>query len=134
VKAFEKLISQKKIILKLEVEHSQLKVIHLVSGSKYNPSYEELQQAPAMNTFEKLIFQKKIILKLEVEHSQLKNDFECLKDDHASIVNEKNVILCIEPRKESSPKYVLNWMDFTSCETCPSLHVEIKSLTHKLVV
>jgi hypothetical protein len=86
----------------------------------------------AIKAFEKLIALNKIILKLEVGLSQLKNDFECLKDEHASLVDEKIVIPCIEPPKANSSKYDSNWMDFSSCETCHSLHQEIKSITHKL--
>ena len=113
--------------------HKHHEVICSDSKSESNPSYEELQQAlvdmhgDAMKAFEKLIAQKKIILKLEPELSQLKNDFKCLKNEHASIVNEKIVIPLIESPKENSFKYDSNWMDLASCETCPSLHEEIKS-------
>jgi predicted nuclease with TOPRIM domain len=73
------------------------------SESKFNPSYEQLQQAlqemhvEALNAFQKLITQKKTILKLESELSQLKNDFECLKEEHTSHVHEKLKISCHEP-------------------------------------
>jgi len=37
----------------------------------------------------------------------------------------------IESSKTKSPKYD-NWMDFASCEICPSLHEGINSLNKKL--
>jgi len=55
-----------------------------------------------------------------------------LKDEHASLVNEKIVNPTIEPHKENPPIYDSNWMDFASCETYPSLYEKIKSLTKKL--
>jgi hypothetical protein len=55
-----------------------------------------------------------------------------LKDDHASLINEKIVMPYIESPKRNPPKYDSNMMDFASYETCPSLHEEIKSLTLKL--
>jgi len=81
----------------------------IYSDSESNPSFEELQQdlvdmyGDAMKDFEKLIFQKKDILKLEVELSQLKNDSECLKDGHASLINEKIVMSYIESPKQNPP-------------------------------
>lgn len=113
-------------------------VIHSDFEFESNPCYEELRQAlvdmhgDAIKAFEKLISLKKIIPKLKVELSQHKNDFECLKDEYASLVDEKIAIPCIEPPKENSPKYDSNWIDLASCETCHSLHEEIKSLTRKL--
>jgi len=97
--------------------------------SKY--SIEEMH-VEYLNAFEKLIAQNKTILKLESETSKLKEAFESLINEHASLVNEKIVNPTIEPPKEDPPKYDSNWMDFASCETCPSLHEEIKSLNKKL--
>jgi len=100
--------------------HKHHEAIHFDSESESNPFYEELEQAlvdmhdDAMKAFEKLIAKKKIILKLEVERSQHKKYFECLKDEHASLVNKKIVIPCIEPPKANSPKYDWNWMNFVS--------------------
>jgi len=69
-----------------------------------------------------LISHKKTILKLESEIYKLKEAFESLRDKHASLVNEKIVNPTIESPKKNSPKYDSNWMDFGSCDTCPSLH------------
>jgi len=82
--------------------------------------------AESLNDFEKLISQKKTILKLESE------TFESLRDEHASLVSEKFVNPSNESPKKNSPKYDSSWTDFASCETCPSLHEEIKSLNKKL--
>ena len=87
--------------------------------------------AESLNAFEKLITQKKTILKLESEISKLKEAFKSLRDEHALLVNEKIVSPTIESPKTKSPKYD-NWMDFASCEICPSLHEEINSLNKKL--
>lgn len=86
----------------------------------------------ALNAFEKIIAQKKNILKLEKELSHLKIDFECLKEKHAYLVNEKILIPCLESPKQNSPNYDSNWMNFSRCETCPTLHMEIEFLTLKL--
>jgi hypothetical protein len=107
------------------------------SYSDFKPTYKDLQDsieemhAESLNAFEKLIGQKKSILKLESEISKLKEAFESLKDKHALLVNEKTVSPKIESPKTKSPKYD-NWMDFASCEICPSLHEEINSLNKKL--
>jgi len=92
------------------------KVIYPDSESESNASYEELQQAlvdmlgDAMKSFEKLIPQKKVILKLKSSLHNL-NDFKCLKDDHASLVNEKIVIPCIEPPKANPPSMIqIGWI------------------------
>jgi hypothetical protein len=53
-------------------------------------SIEEIH-AESLNAFEKLIAQKKIILKLEYEISKHKEAFESLRDEHASLVNEKKL-------------------------------------------
>jgi len=87
--------------------------------------------AESLNAFEKLIAQKKTILKLESEVSKLNEEFESLRDEHALLVNEKIVSPTIVSPKTKSPKYD-NWMDFDSCEICPSLHEEINSLNKKL--
>ena len=87
--------------------------------------------AESLNAFDKLIAQKKTILKLESEISKLKDAFESLRDEHVLLVNEKIVSPTIESPKTKSPKYD-NWMDFASCEICPSLHEEINSLNKKL--
>jgi len=50
-----------------------------------------------LNAFGKLMAKKKTILKLGKELSQLINDFECFKEEHASLVNEILVIPCLEP-------------------------------------
>jgi len=71
-------------------------------------------------------------LKLESEISKLKEAFEILRDEHASLVSEKILNLIIESPKKNSPKYNSSWMDFSSCETCPRLHEEIKYLNKKL--
>jgi hypothetical protein len=42
----------------------------------------------SINGFKKPSAQNKVIIKLEAKLSQIKNDFECLKIDHASLVNE----------------------------------------------
>ena len=55
-----------------------------------------------------------------------------MRDEHASLVNEKIVSPTIESPKQDPAKYDSRWMDFASCETCPSLHEEIKSLNKKL--
>jgi len=68
---------------------------------------------------------------LEFEISKLKEAFENLRDEHASLVNEKIVSPTIESPTKNSPKYD-NWMTFPICETFPSLHGEIKSLNKKL--
>ena len=70
-------------------------------------------------------------MKLESKISKLKEAFESLRDEHALLVNEKILSPTIESSKENSLKYD-NWMDYTSCEICPSLHEEIKSLNKKL--
>jgi len=87
--------------------------------------------AESLNAFEKLIAQKKIILKLESEISKLKEVYESLKGEHALHVNEKIVSPTTESPNIKSHKYD-NWMDFASCEICPSLHEEINSLNKKL--
>ena len=108
------------------------------SYSNYKPTYKDLQDffeemhVESLNAFEKLIAQKKTILKLESEIYELKEAIENLRDEHALLVNEKIVNPTIESPKENSPKYDSNWMDFASCETCPSLHEEIKTLNKKL--
>ena len=79
-----------------------------------------------------MIAQKKTILKLESEIAKLKEAFESLRDEHASLVSDKIVNPTIESPKKNSPKYDSSWMDFASCETCPNLHEEIKSLNKKL--
>ena len=68
---------------------------------------------------------------MESEISKHKESFQSLRDKHASLVNEKIVSRTIESPKRNSPKYD-NWMDYASCEICPSLHQEIKSLNKKL--
>ncbi|AES87858.1 hypothetical protein MtrunA17_Chr4g0017881 [Medicago truncatula] len=87
--------------------------------------------AESLNDFDKLIAQNKTILKLESEISKIKEAFECLRNKHALLVNEKIVSPTIETPKKKSPKYN-NWMDFSSCEICPSFHEEINSLNKKL--
>lgn len=85
-------------------------VIYSDSVSEFKPTYEDLQYSidemhvESLNAFEKLIAKKKNILKLESEISKLKEAFECLKDEHASLVNEKIVNPTIEPHKENPPK------------------------------
>ena len=54
-----------------------------------------------------------------------------MKNDHPSLVNERTTIPLIESPKFELSKYS-NWMDFVSCEVCPSLHEDIKSLKIKL--
>jgi len=106
------------------------------SYSDFKSTYKDLQDSieemhvESLNAFEKLIAQKKTILKLESEISKVKEAFESLRDEHTSPVNEKIVSPTIESPKKNSPKYD-NWMDCASCETCPSLHEEIKSLNKK---
>jgi len=108
------------------------------SYSDFKPAYKDLQDsikemhAESLNSFEKLIAQKKTILKLESEISKLKEAFESLRDEHASLVNDKIVSLSIESPKQDLPKYDTKWMDFSICEIFPSLHEEIKSLNKKL--
>ena len=70
-------------------------------------------------------------MKLESKISKLKEAFESLRDEHALLVNEKIVSPTIKSPKTKSPKYD-NWMDFASCEICPSIHEEINSLNKKL--
>jgi len=107
------------------------------SYSNFKPTYKDLQDsikemhAESLNAFEKLMPQKKTILKLETEISKLQETFESLRDEHALLVNEKIVSPTIESPKTKSPMYD-NWMDFASCEICPSLHEETNSLTKKL--
>jgi predicted nuclease with TOPRIM domain len=107
------------------------------SYSNFKPTYKDLQDSieemhvESLNAFEKLMAQKKTILKLESEISKLKEAFESLRDEHALLVNEKIVSPTIESPKTKSPKYD-NWMDFVSCEICPSLHEEINFLNKKL--
>jgi len=55
--------------------------------------------------------------------------FECLKVDHASLLNEKIVTPCIETPKANPPNCDSNWMDFACCETCHGLLKEIEFLT-----
>ena len=71
-------------------------------------------------------------MKLESTISKLKESFESLRDEHASLVNEKIVSPTIESPKHDPLKYDSKWMDFASCEIFPSLHEEIKSLNKKL--
>jgi len=107
------------------------------SYSDFNPTYKDLQDsieemhAEALHAFVKLIAQNKTILKLESEISKLKEAFESLRDEHALLVNEKIISPTIESPKAKSPKYD-NWMNFASCETCPTLHEEIESLNKNL--
>jgi len=107
------------------------------SYSDFKPTYKDLQDsieemhAESLNAFDKLIAQKKTILKLEAKISKLKEAFESLSDEHALLVNEKIVSPTTESPKTKSPKYE-NWMDFASCEICPSVHEEINSLNKKL--
>ncbi|AES75720.1 hypothetical protein MTR_6g055580 [Medicago truncatula] len=107
------------------------------SYSNFKPNYKDLQDsikemhAESLNAFEKLMAQKKTILKLETKISKLKEAFESLRDEHALLVNEKIVSPTIESPKTKLPKYH-NWMDFASCEICPSLHDEINFLHKKL--
>jgi len=108
------------------------------SDSGFKPSYKELQEdieemhCEALNSINKIISQKKNILKLENELAHLKSTFENLKQEHASLVNEKLINPCLDSPKKSSPKYDPNWMNFASCETSLSLYKEIEILTHKL--
>jgi len=88
--------------------------------------------AESLNSFEKLIAQKKTILKLESKISKLKEAFESLRDEDASLVNEKVISATIESPKQDPPQYDSRWMDFSSCEIFHSLHDEIKSLNKKL--
>jgi len=71
-------------------------------------------------------------LKLESEISKLKEAFESLRDEHASLVNEKILSPTIESPKQDPRKYDSMWMDLASCEIFHSLHEEIKSLNKKL--
>jgi len=87
------------------------------SYSDFKPTYKYLQDsikemhAKSLNVFDKLIAQKKTILKLESEISKLKEAFESLRDEHASLVNEKIVNPKIESPKGNPPKYDSNWMN-----------------------
>jgi len=107
------------------------------SYSDFKPTYKDLQDSieeihvESLNAFKKIIAQKKTILKLESEIVKLKEAFESLRDEHALLVNEKIVSPRIESPKTKSRKYE-NWMNFASCEICPSLHEEINSLNKKL--
>jgi len=125
-----------------QMKKSKKEVIFLDSDSDsysdFKPTYKGLQDSieemhvESLNVFEKLISQKKSILKLESEISKLKEAFERLRDENASLVNEKIVSPTIESPKQDPPKYDSRWMDFCSCEIFPSLHEEIESLNKKL--
>jgi hypothetical protein len=72
-------------------------------NSKFNPSYDELQNVlvemheDAMNAFKTIGTQKRTILKLEAEIEKIRKDFENFKNEHASLKKE----LFVTPPKET---------------------------------
>jgi hypothetical protein len=103
------------------------------SDSYFNPSYNELQNfliemhGDALNVFNKIGTKKRVILTLQAKILKVKNDFETLKSEHASLVNEHIVSPPIETPKVDLPK-VLTCMDLDSCESCLKLHEEIERI------
>jgi hypothetical protein len=103
-------------------------------NSKFNPSYDELQNVlvemheDAMNAFKTIGTQKRTILKLEAEIEKIRKDFENFKNEHASLKKE----LFATPPKESSTIDVPKPKDIITCLNCPRLQLEIVSLKSKI--
>jgi hypothetical protein len=110
-----------------------------VSDSDYdfNPSYNELQNVlieiygDAMNTSKKIGTQKIVILKLEAEILKVKKDFESLKNEHTSLVNDHIVNPLIKTPIVDLPKIPIP-RDLGKCEAFYKLLEEIVSLKSKI--
>lgn len=71
--------------------------------------------------------QKRVILTLQAKILKVKNDFETLKSEHASLVNEHIASPPIETPKVDLPK-VPTCIDLGIWESCLKLHEEIERI------
>lgn len=93
-------------------------------SSTLNDSEKDEVSHLCLMRHKKIGTQKRVILTLQAKILKVKNDFETLKSEHASLVNEHIASPSIETPKVDLPK-VPTCMDLGICESCLKLHEEI---------